>query len=91
MDMRWWRETLKRDTRSIIRTVLQNSKHHFLPGAEDRIIAQLSDDPYDLTWVDNAQRLINEEILAFDRPRSQAELQVLIGWQAWMIYREFMI
>lgn len=86
----------KHSTMDIIRTTLRNlrHKHAFMPGAEQRIAEQLDQDwleqdRYVPSWVNQAERLINDEKVTLKRLNDlNVTITVLIGWQLWMIYRD---
>jgi hypothetical protein len=78
-------------TRDIIATTLRQleAQHVFMPGALDRITQRLDKDHYTPSWVDEAERAINNEKLTLKKLEAMGvTIQVLVGWQAWMLWRD---
>ena len=82
-------------TDKIIKHVLRQLEHNyvFMPGAVERISNTLGDKiTYTPSWIDEAERLINNEKLTLKKlEQSNVTITNLIAWQMWMIHRDEMI
>jgi hypothetical protein len=87
---------MKPNTLDIIRTTLRNqsSKYTFMPGAEERIVKALDEwgfppDAEVPSWIDQAEKLILSEQLTLKKLKElNVTIDVLIGWQEWMIWQD---
>ena len=82
-------------TVEIIKHALRQLEHNyvFMPGAVERISNTLGDKiTYTLSWVDEAEALINSEKLTLKKlEEHNVTITNLIAWQMWMIHRDEMV